>query len=288
MNSKTILGVVGGVVGLGLIVALAIAIAQGGGGSEALDQIQEVNEARAELQEESGEFPSNEDVAESLGITVEEVANRDRAAGYAQVEVSSDPLPPLEQNGNDSAMGSVAPTLTGINPGGEPVEIGPGDSPKAVVFLAHGCRFCQEEVPLVQQMVDQGALPDGVDLVSVVTATNPIQQNWPPQDWLEEEGWTAPALLDSAAQTAARAYGMTGTPFWVFLDSQNQVIARVSGLLSAEQLQQFFALTAQDTVPTEGGTPDVDPGGSTDQTLDEPTTTGGSDTTGATETTEAG
>lgn len=283
MNTKTILGVVGGVVGLGLIVFLAISIAQGGGGSEALDNIQEINEVRADLQQSNGEFPTNEDVAQELEITVEEVADRDRAAGYAAVEVAGDVLPSLPQGGNDPAVGTAAPTVSGINAEGEPIEFGPGDTPKAMVFLAHGCRFCQEEVPLVQNLADQGGLPGGVQLVSVVTGTNPIQQGWPPQDWLEEEGWTAPALLDSASMDVARAYGMTGTPFWAFLDSQNRVIARVSGLLSAEQLQQFFSLTAMDTIPSDQETPDVDPGGATDQDIDEDST----DTTGATETTQA-
>ncbi len=281
MNSKTVLGVVGGVVGLGLIIAMAISIAAGGGGSEVLDNIQEINQTRADLQESSGEFPSNEQVAGSLDLTVEEVVNRDRAAGYAEVEVTGDPLQPLTENGADPETGSVGPTLSGINAEGEPVEIGPGGNPKAVVFLAHGCVYCQQEVPLVQQMVNQDSLPAGVDLYSVVTSTNPIQQNWPPQDWLESEGWTAPALLDSANSASARAYGMTGTPFWVFLDSQNRVITRVSGLLSAEQLQQFYALTALDTVPTGGDTPDVDPGGSTDQDLDDAPTTNAPETTQA-------
>lgn len=35
-------------------------------------------------------------------------------------------------------------------------------------------------------------MPRGIELISVATATDPAQANYPPSKWLENEGWTVP------------------------------------------------------------------------------------------------
>src|SRR5918995_653989 len=141
--------ILGGVIGLGLIVWLAIAIA----GEEA--------------------------VAESIA--------------FGEVTVAGDNLPFFESESGDVAVGVTAPTVTGETFDGETLTIGPDGNAKIIVMLAHWCPHCQAEVAVVQGWVEDGGLPEGVDLYGVTVLTNRVQdgRTWPPQDWLEEEGWTS-------------------------------------------------------------------------------------------------
>jgi thiol-disulfide isomerase/thioredoxin len=145
-------------------------------------------------------------------------------------------LPPLPDSGTDPAAGQKLPELTGADANGDPMTITADGQPKMIVFLAHWCPHCQREVPLVQQWVDDGGLPDGVELVSVATAIDERRPNYPPQEWFEREGWTTPVLYDDAASTAALAAGLSSYPFFVAVDGQGNVVARISGELTTSQL----------------------------------------------------
>lgn len=156
----------------------------------------------------------------------------------AGVQVTGDPLPAYPEVGGfvapadqDGGVGKVPPTLTGEDFEGEPVTIAPGDDGRAkvVVFLAHWCPHCQKEVPVIQDWVDAGNLPDDVDLVAVSTAASADRPNYPPSKWLGREGWTSPVLLDNADSSAATAWGLTGFPYMVFVDADGKVVRRASG-----------------------------------------------------------
>ncbi|MGH8870883.1 MAG: TlpA family protein disulfide reductase, partial [Acidimicrobiia bacterium] len=110
------------------------------------------------------------------------------------------------------------------------------------LFLAHWCPHCQNEVPVVQDWVDAGNLPDDVELISVATSTDRLRPNWPPQDWLVEEGWTSPVIMDDQVGTVAGNYGMAGTPFYVVLDGENHNLGRVSGEIGTQGLDALVAL----------------------------------------------
>jgi hypothetical protein len=97
-------------------------------------------------------------------------------------------------------------------------------------------------VPVIQTWLDGGNLPDDVDMYSVVTSTDRLRPNWPPQDWLEEEGWTVPAIMDDEIGTIAVNYGMSGTPFYVVLDGDNNVIRRASGEIGTAGLNALVAV----------------------------------------------
>jgi thiol-disulfide isomerase/thioredoxin len=144
-------------------------------------------------------------------------------------------LPPLPASGADPAVGAAMPTLSGTGLDGAPVTIPTTGRPTMVMFVAHWCPHCQAEVPVVQQWVDSGGLPDGVDLVTVSTAMDPRRPNFPPGEWLESEGWTAPVLVDGDNQ-AADAAGLTAFPFFVAVDSAGKVVERTSGELTPGQL----------------------------------------------------
>jgi thiol-disulfide isomerase/thioredoxin len=192
--------IAGGVVGLGLIVWLAVAIA--------------------------GEGAIDESIA------------------FGEVTVEGDDLPFLQTGAPDPAIGLTAPTVTGETFDGEELTIGPDGNAKIVVMLAHWCPHCQAEVPLVQSWVESGGLPDGVDLYGVTVLTNRVRdgRTWPPQDWLESEGWTSPTIKDDQQSSIVNAYGMTGTPTYMVLGTDNENLGRISGEIGLGGLETLADL----------------------------------------------
>lgn len=168
----------------------------------------------------------------------------DESIGYGDPTVEGDALPPPDLGTADAAIGMTAPTVDGADWEGNPVSIEPGANARLIVFLAHWCPHCQNEVPVVQQWVDEGNLPDNVELIGVVTATDRLRPNWPPQDWLIEEGWTEPVIMDDEIGTVAASYGMSGTPFWVVLDPDLRVLQRVAGEIGVSGIEALAAIAA--------------------------------------------
>jgi thiol-disulfide isomerase/thioredoxin len=165
------------------------------------------------------------------------------------VAVSGNPLPQFTDTSDDPAVGMTLPTLEGNDQTGAPMTIGADGRPTMIMFVAHWCPHCQREVPVVQQWVDDGRLPEGVDLVSVSTAIDPNRPNYPPDAWLADEGWTAPVLVD-ADNSAAQAVGLSAHPFFVAIDGDGTVVLRTSGELTTDQLDAIASTLAQ--APTGG------------------------------------
>src|SRR5262249_10336319 len=103
--------------------------------------------------------------------------------------------------------------------------------------LAHWCPHCRNEVPLIVQLAKAGKL-DGVDVRAVATGTRSDAVNYPPSAWLQGAGWPYPTMADSDAFTAAKAYGLTGYPFMVFVDGNGKVVARSEGEVPGDPLVQ--------------------------------------------------
>ncbi len=150
--------------------------------------------------------------------------------------ITGSPLPPFQGPDNDAAVGLPAPEVSGSDFAGTPVSIEPDGRAKVILFLAHWCPHCQTEVPLVQTWVSAGGVPDGVDLVSVATGIDPSQPNYPPDAWLEREGWTVPVIADPT-NSVAEAYGLTAYPLWVFVGSDGTVVARAAGEMTIPDLE---------------------------------------------------
>jgi thiol-disulfide isomerase/thioredoxin len=159
----------------------------------------------------------------------------------SDVEILGDTLPPYDRKGTDPAVGMVAPEVYGSSFEGTAGSIGRDGHAKAIVFLAHWCSHCRDEVPAIQGWLSAGGtIPRGVDLVTVSTFVDERRENYPPDAWLEREGWTAPVLVDDAAASVATAFGLDGTPYWVFLDTQGRVVLRASGEIGPAALEQVL------------------------------------------------
>ncbi|HET7846627.1 MAG TPA: TlpA disulfide reductase family protein [Acidimicrobiia bacterium] len=179
-----------------------------------------------------------------LAISIAGEEELDASIGFGEVTLEGDVLPALADPINDAAVGMIAPTVSGADWEDNPSTISPDGRPKILIFLAHWCPHCQAEVPVVQQWLDDGGLPDGVDIYSLTVATDQLRPNWPPQDWLVEEGWTVPVIMDDEIGTAAAAYGMVGTPMYVVLDGENKVLQRISGEIGVAGLETLAQIAA--------------------------------------------
>ena len=153
-------------------------------------------------------------------------------------------LPRLTDSGTDPAVGTPAPEVTGQDFDGTPVSLSDDGRAKAILFVAHWCPFCQDEIPWVSDWLAANELPEGLDVYGVATSINRTRDNWPPSEWLEREGFTAPVLVDDRANSIANAYGLPAYPYWVFVDSDGNVTGRVSGGIDPADFERLLATLA--------------------------------------------
>jgi cytochrome c biogenesis protein CcmG, thiol:disulfide interchange protein DsbE len=153
----------------------------------------------------------------------------------ASAQVTGAALPAFVPGGEDPAVGRPIPEVEGASFDGTPVSIKADARPKLILFIAHWCPHCQREVPVVQSWIDANGMPDGVDLISVATAIDPTQPNYPPDAWLAREHWQPPVIVD-ADRRIATDYGLTAFPYWVAVGSNGTVASRLTGELTPEQL----------------------------------------------------
>lgn len=173
--------------------------------------------------------------APTEGALPSAVASAPGAAGDAPV-ITGQSLVRFDPATADAAVGQVAPTVAGTSFDGSRVTLGGSGRPAIVVFLAHWCSHCQAEVPLVQAWINSGGLPDGVDLVSVSTSTDPAAPNYPPETWLAREGWTAPVIVDPT-ESIATAFGLSAFPYFVYVRADGTVAGRITGEVPITDLQ---------------------------------------------------
>lgn len=160
------------------------------------------------------------------------------------VQVTGNALAPLG-SGTDPAIGQLAPVARGASFDGTPVTIGVDGTPMVIAFVAHWCPHCQREVPLLSAHLAANPMPEGIELITVATATSADRPNFPPSKWLAREEWPGPVLADSAEGTAAQAFGLTAFPYFVAVNADGEVVARTSGEISASAFDQLVASAAR-------------------------------------------
>lgn len=165
----------------------------------------------------------------------EDIPSVDEVAGDPEIE-GENLSPAAEDPSDDPELGSRAPEVTGAGFDGEPVTLGEEGQPQLIAFMASWCPACGEEMPDLVNWLDGGNLPDDVELVSVSTSLDRTRPNWPPQDWFEENGFDAPIIVDDGDSSIAQAYGLTATPYWVALDGDGEVVARIAGIIGQDRM----------------------------------------------------
>ncbi len=155
------------------------------------------------------------------------------------VTVSGTALSSFGDTADDPAVGKAAPVLEGVDIYGDPMTIGGGGEPTVVVFLAHWCPHCQREVPVLVDWLAENGAPEGVNLVGVTTAFDETRGNWPPGEWLVDEGWDVPTMVDPDG-SAAETWGLASFPYFVAIDAEGNVVARASGELTTAQFEELL------------------------------------------------
>lgn len=171
------------------------------------------------------------------------------AVAFGEVTVTGADLPFFDAAAADPAVGITAPTVTGEDWNGTEHTIAPDGRPKIIVMLAHWCPHCQREVPLLQNWLDNGGLPDDVDLYGVTVLTNQLRDGstYPPSKWLESQGWTSPTLMDDEDGSIVAAYGLTSTPTYVVLDGDNVNLGRLAGEIGTTGFSALAAIAQAGT-----------------------------------------
>lgn len=170
------------------------------------------------------------------------------AGEVREVEVEGDPLPPYPAEGPDPAIGMRPPLLAAEDAGGSVYTISPDIAgPVMVVFLAHWCPACNDEIPHLVSLERDGRLPDDLQVFGVLTAMAADRPNFPPSRWVVDRGWTWPAVadgidfgVDPPQWAAADAYGLTAYPYTVLVDD-GVVVDRWSGGLGPAGLEARIA-----------------------------------------------
>ena len=174
-------------------------------------------------------------LAIAIGVTL---SSEPVAAGLPEGEttVTGDLLPEFAgENDDNVAAGLAAPIFSAPNENSEIVSLEKNGNAKALLFLAHWCGYCQKEVPVVQGFIDSAGVPPGVDVIAIATSIDRGRENYPPQKWLADEGWSETQLYDLDREIG-NAYGLTAFPYWVFLDKDLNVVARRTGNLPADMV----------------------------------------------------
>jgi len=160
------------------------------------------------------------------------------------VTVEGPNLSPYASQSPDTAEGVIAPEVQSTDFNGFASSIQHDGTPKLIVFLAHWCEFCRREVPQVQNWVNQNGIPDGVEFVSVATSISEIRPNYPPDNWLRDEGWTQRVLVDDQVSSIGTAYGLTSFPYYVAIDGSGQVLFRIAGEQNPSTVGSFLDVLA--------------------------------------------
>lgn len=172
--------------------------------------------------------------------------------GYKPMDVSGEPLPPLESpkpNPDDPAIGMPAPVFVGYDLDGNAITIdATRQGPTMIVVLAHWCPHCNAEVPIYKQLYDSQAFPDDLNVIAILAGSTPQQPNWPPGEWIRSKNWPYPAMFDGIetvtvddeeqpAPIAMRYLGGSGYPFVVMVGDDGTVLSRWGGEATYEQIE---------------------------------------------------
>jgi cytochrome c biogenesis protein CcmG, thiol:disulfide interchange protein DsbE len=180
-------------------------------------------------------------------LSANEGADLPSLAEYAgTVTVAGEPVPPIGEDGSDPFAGQVsAPVLTVQDlADGERVLGAPGQA-QVLVFLAHWCPVCDQELPVLRRVIDRGDVPADVELVLVTTALDPSRPNWSPDRWLADAGLGGVLTVrDDTAGRAFTTYGLRAYPAWAAIDADGVVVARRQGLLPETGIVDLLGLVS--------------------------------------------
>jgi sortase (surface protein transpeptidase) len=174
------------------------------------------------------------------------------AAGVVSLDtaVSSYALAPYDASTLDPAVGQPIPPIRLTDGATLTVE-----TPTLFVFAAHWCPHCTNEIPVLQQAVEDGTLA-GVHVVVVSTAADidQVQQ----AAWLAGAGWTGDVLYDTSSGDRAPGvmagyFGLPAYPYLVMVDGGGMVAGRAVGEVSVADIVALTDIAGPSEAPQAAG-----------------------------------
>lgn len=169
----------------------------------------------------------------------------------APIEIEGDVLFPLSSSGisadasTDPAIGTPLPTVTGTDFDDNEIVIGDDGRAKAVYFLAHWCPHCQAELPRIVELIEAGSQPANLDVYAISTSVDASRGGaYPPAAWFNREDFTAPVIRDNESNDAFVHFGGGGFPYAVYVDVNNNIVARSSGELQPDAIAAVWQMAA--------------------------------------------
>ncbi len=156
------------------------------------------------------------------------------------VNISGQTLPSLGEPGTtDTAVGQASPIISGQDFAGTEQLVPKKDKRTMIVVVAHWCPHCQREIPRLVEWEKTGAVPADLDVVILSTSVVESRGNFPPEAWLTRENNPFRVLSDDDSSSAALALGNTGFPTMILVGSDGNVIQRMSGEHTIEEIAAF-------------------------------------------------
>ena len=167
--------------------------------------------------------------AETSSVTRIPSGSEVRQVSFAAIDGPD--LPELDTTlAVDPAIGMAAPSITASYFDNSEATISFGDGePAIVLFLAHWCPHCQDEVISLSPWFEANGVPSDVRIIAVSTAVDEGSPNYPPSKWLLREEWPTEVVRDSANSDLARGFGLSGFPYLVVIDGDGNIVNRQSG-----------------------------------------------------------
>lgn len=151
-------------------------------------------------------------------------------SGAGQVSVAgparSQPLSPGEPVPEFSAPGIGGGTVAWADFLGRPA---------VLPVWAPWCPHCQVELPLLARVMK--GFPE-VGFLTIVTSIGDAPGP-APDEFLADNGITAPTAIDDRAESLARAFGIQGFPTLYFVDSEGVVVQVIEGEADEETLRRI-------------------------------------------------
>ncbi|MDH3293241.1 MAG: TlpA family protein disulfide reductase [Acidimicrobiia bacterium] len=169
----------------------------------------------------------------------------------APIEIEGEFLTQMTSSGisadpsTDPVIGVQMPTVTGTDFSDNEIVIGADGRAKAVYFLAHWCPHCQAELPRIVELIETGRQPADLDIYAISTSVDASRGGaYPPVRWFDQEGFTAPVIRDSADNEAFLHFGGGGYPYAIYVDADNNIVARSSGELQPQAIEAMWLTAA--------------------------------------------
>ena len=161
-------------------------------------------------------------------------ANPGQLAGTGQ--------PTQSQSGEEGAQAEAsqepeaAPDFTVYDAQGNPVQLSDFlGKPVVLNFWASWCGPCQSEMPDFHEAYQR--LGDEVQFLMVNATDGSRETVDTASQFISQQGYTFPVVFDKGLE-ASMTYGAYALPTTYFIDAQGRAVARASGAISAEILQQ--------------------------------------------------